>query len=422
MTRTVPAHRHARHQGPGDRVPARSAAGARAVGTIVADSGILGEPLDIVPDVTRAEVARLGGHDDRGAAAGGQPRQGRARDARRAARARARSLSRRPAARRGDARRRGGRGARRERDDGAADRRAQDHRHADRVGPSPLRAARRHARRHGRALGDRHPRAESDQHARSSTTSPRRSPAWLQHGAAADDRPTASGASAITMLGNTTKAVMTMRDALRAARARGGHLPLERRRRPGDGGTGRRRAVRRRDRLHDRRADRRDSVGGFHDGRPGSAAARSAGWACRRSWCPAASISPCTAGPKTMPPRLQGRPDVHAQSGVHARAHVCRRDGASSGAIFAERLNEATGPVERDGADRGPVDPERAGRRVLGSRRPTPAFSPSCGAHLRADIPDPRLGDCHINAPEFARAVADRLRRAALLSRKDTRS
>src|SRR5262249_12540937 len=29
--------------------------------TIVADSGILGEPLDIVPDVTRAEVARLGG-------------------------------------------------------------------------------------------------------------------------------------------------------------------------------------------------------------------------------------------------------------------------------------------------------------------------------------------------------------------------
>jgi uncharacterized protein (UPF0261 family) len=31
------------------------------VGTIVADSGILGEPLDIVPDVTREEVARLSG-------------------------------------------------------------------------------------------------------------------------------------------------------------------------------------------------------------------------------------------------------------------------------------------------------------------------------------------------------------------------
>ena len=29
--------------------------------TIVADSGILGGPLDIVPDVSRAEVARLGG-------------------------------------------------------------------------------------------------------------------------------------------------------------------------------------------------------------------------------------------------------------------------------------------------------------------------------------------------------------------------
>ncbi len=39
----------------------------RALGTdvIVADSGILGGPLDIVPDVTREEVARLGRHDDR---------------------------------------------------------------------------------------------------------------------------------------------------------------------------------------------------------------------------------------------------------------------------------------------------------------------------------------------------------------------
>ena len=34
---------------------------ALGVGTIVADSGILGEPLDIVSDVTRAEVAALGG-------------------------------------------------------------------------------------------------------------------------------------------------------------------------------------------------------------------------------------------------------------------------------------------------------------------------------------------------------------------------
>jgi uncharacterized protein (UPF0261 family) len=34
---------------------------ALGVGTVVADSGILGGPLDIVPDVSRAEVARLGG-------------------------------------------------------------------------------------------------------------------------------------------------------------------------------------------------------------------------------------------------------------------------------------------------------------------------------------------------------------------------
>src|SRR5262245_24412519 len=34
---------------------------ALGVGTIVADSGILGEPLDIRPDVSRAEIATLGG-------------------------------------------------------------------------------------------------------------------------------------------------------------------------------------------------------------------------------------------------------------------------------------------------------------------------------------------------------------------------
>ena len=34
---------------------------ALGVGTIVADSGILGEPLDITPDVTREEIATLGG-------------------------------------------------------------------------------------------------------------------------------------------------------------------------------------------------------------------------------------------------------------------------------------------------------------------------------------------------------------------------
>src|SRR4030095_1980086 len=34
---------------------------AFGVGAIVADSGILGEPIDIVPDVTRQDVATLGG-------------------------------------------------------------------------------------------------------------------------------------------------------------------------------------------------------------------------------------------------------------------------------------------------------------------------------------------------------------------------
>ena len=77
-------------------------------------------PLDIVPDVSRAEVARLGGHDHRGAARGREPRRSGARHAARAAAARARPVPRGPARRRADARRRRGRRARRQRHDGPA--------------------------------------------------------------------------------------------------------------------------------------------------------------------------------------------------------------------------------------------------------------------------------------------------------------
>ena len=61
---------------------------------------------------------------------------------------------------------------------GPPDRRAQGHRHADRLGASAVRPARRHQGRDGRALGHRHPRAQPDQPRPCSTTWRRRSPAW----------------------------------------------------------------------------------------------------------------------------------------------------------------------------------------------------------------------------------------------------
>ena len=35
---------------------------ALGLGTLVLDSGILGEPIDCAPDISRAEVARAAGH------------------------------------------------------------------------------------------------------------------------------------------------------------------------------------------------------------------------------------------------------------------------------------------------------------------------------------------------------------------------
>ena len=137
---------------------------ALGVGVIVADSGILAGPLDIVPDVSRAEVARLGGttiETLRQAGSRGEAVHGMLQGLQRLS---LDLVSRRQARWRRDSGRRRGRGARRQRHDLPADRHSQDHRHADCLGPAAIRAAGRHARRDGRALGGRHPRPQPDQY------------------------------------------------------------------------------------------------------------------------------------------------------------------------------------------------------------------------------------------------------------------
>ena len=356
---------------------------ALGLATIVADSGILGEPLDIVPDVSRAEVARLGGKTIealRQAGSRGEAVHGMLLGLQRLAL----NLFR-------DGRL-----------DGvlclggaegavlgasammcAAHRHPEDHRHADRLRAAALRAAGRHARRDGRALGRRHPRAEPDQPRRSSTTSPRRWPACCAtaHRLHGDDgRPRV----AITMLGNTTKAVMTIRDAL----ARQG-LDSVIFHSNGVGGPAMEELaadglfVGVIDFTTDELAD--ELVGGFHVGGPERL--RRIG----RLGLPQIVVPGCIdftvhGRPEEVPSRLQGRP-VYTHNPEFTLVRTLPDEMAQLGRIFAERLNEATGPIEIMVPTAGPLDPQRAGRRVLGPgrRRRLPGVA---APHLRAGHPD----------------------------------
>ena len=136
----------------------------------------------------------------------------------------------------------GGRGAGRDGDEGAAHRRAQDDRHAHRLRAAAFRPAHRHARHHGHALGDRHPGHQPDQPRRLRQRRRRHG----RHGAArrrrqphAASRPTA----ATLRRHHHARQHHHSRDAdqgpPRRARPGSGDLPLQRRRRPGDGRAGR---------------------------------------------------------------------------------------------------------------------------------------------------------------------------------------
>ena len=82
------------------------------------------------------------------------------------------------------------------------------------------------------------------------------------------------------------------------------------------------------------------------------------------------------------------------------------------GAIFAERLNEATGPIEVMVPTEGLSIPNVPGG-AFWNPEADAGFLASLRAHLRPDIPI-STHPHHINATEFALAVADRF--VALLS------
>jgi uncharacterized protein (UPF0261 family) len=373
---------------------------ALGVGTIVADSGILGEPLDIVPDVTRAEIAQLGGTTI---------------DALRHAGSRGKAVHGMLAGLRQLALDLYGQG----RLQGVATLGGAE---GAVLGASAMKSlpigvpkmivtpiASGH-RRFGPLVGTRDimvvhsvidilglnpiSRAIFD------------NVAAALAGMARQARPLSFSSDgrriAITMLGNTTPAVMLMRDALVArgfeaiifhANGVGGPAMEEL---AADGlfaGVI--------DFTTDELTD--ELVGGFHAAGPDRL--RTIG----RLGLPQVVVPGCIdfsvhGRPETIPPRLQDRP-MYMHNPEFTLVRTRASEMTQLGAVFAERLNEATGPVTVMVPTQGlsiPSVPDG----VFWDPDADAGFLAELRHRLRPGIPL-HTRDCHINAPEFAAAVVD---------------
>jgi len=384
---------------------------ALGLGTIVADSGILAGPLDIVPDVSRAEVARLGGKTIEGlrqAGSRGEAVHGMLLGLQRLALNlfRDRRLD-------GVLCLGGAEGAVL----GASDMLSLPI-GIPKIIVTPIASGRR---RFGPLVGTRdvmvvHSVVDILGLNPISTTIFDNVAAamagMLHHGhrmLSDDGRPRV----AITMLGNTTKAVMTIRDALSRqgldsvifhSNGVGGPAMEEL---AADG-----LFVGVIDFTTDELAD--ELVGGFHVGGPERL--RRIG----RLGLPQIVVPGCIdftvhGRPEEVPARLQGRP-VYTHNPEFTLVRTLPEEMTQLGRIFAERLNEATGPIEIMVPTEGLSIPNVPGG-LFWDPAADAGFLASLRAHIRADIPistHPR----HINATEFALAVAERF--VALLSSKGT--
>ncbi len=224
-------------------------------------------------------------------------------------------------------------------------------------------------------------------------------------------RPTRDRRVAITMLGNTTKGVMIIRDAL----ARHG-LEAVIFHSNGVGGPAMEELAA--DKLFvgvidfttDELTD--ELVGGFHVGGPERL--RRIG----RLGLPQIVVPGCIdfsvhGRPEEVPLRLQGRP-IYTHNPEFTLVRTMPDEMIELGRIFAERLNEATGPIEVMAPTAGLSIPNVPGG-VFWNPEADAGFLTTLKAHLRPDIPL-STHPLHINSTEFALAVADRF--VALLSRK----
>jgi uncharacterized protein (UPF0261 family) len=216
---------------------------------------------------------------------------------------------------------------------------------------------------------------------------------------------------AMTMLGNTTKPVMQIRDALATHDFDSVIFHSN-----GVGGTAMEELAEQGlfagaiDYTTDELAD--ELVGGFHNA--GSERLRRLG----RIGLPQIVVPGCIdfsvhGPPEEVPARLQGRP-VYTHNPVFTLVRTIAPEMAQLGRTFAARLNEATGPVEVVVPTAGLSIPNVPGGPFWDPDADA-AFLTELRQALRPDIPLSTYA-FHINSTEFALAVADRF--LALLSRK----
>jgi uncharacterized protein (UPF0261 family) len=205
----------------------------------------------------------------------------------------------------------------------------------------------------------------------------------------------------ITMLGNTTRAVMAIRDHLAShgvesiifhSNGVGGPAMEEL---AADGlFTG---VI---DFTTDELAD--ELVGGFHAAGPSRLRAVGA------LGLPQVVVPGCIdftvhGRPDVIPPHLRGRP-IYTHNPEFTLVRTLEPEMRELGRRFAERLNEATGPVAVMVPTGGLSIPSRPGQ-VFWNPEADAAFTETLRDHLRRDIPV-STHPYHINDPEFAQAVA----------------
>jgi uncharacterized protein (UPF0261 family) len=125
--------------------------------------------------------------------------------------------------------------------------------------------------------------------------------------------------------------------------------------------------------------------------------------------------------PEAVPEALRGRP-VYTHNPEFTLVRTLPGEMRQLGSIFAERLNEATGPVAVMVPTEGLSMPSVPGG-VFWDPPADAGFLAELRAHLRPDIPVTTVA-AHINAPAFANAVADRFVELSTprFATKDTRS
>jgi uncharacterized protein (UPF0261 family) len=117
--------------------------------------------------------------------------------------------------------------------------------------------------------------------------------------------------------------------------------------------------------------------------------------------------------PEAIPPALQGRP-IYTHNPEFTLVRTSPDEMVQLGRVFAERLGGAEGPVAVMVPTAGLSIPSVPGGPFWNPAADA-AFLAELRRHLRPDIPVSTF-DCHINAPEFATAVAERF--VALLTER----